>query len=218
MASIILQKDMAGTVCDVRIVEEAEVCLPPPYSAPPRLPLWLRLLTASLHVFVVLLTATVIGLLVHTVSTYSRTRGIKFGGAHYSWPADLDLGPVVFFFVVASVSLLASLVGTLLTLLRLKRSPFCSLEIASVTVSLALLLLWITGDIIEGQSERTPKRSLLSWACRRERSPTNVLVRYGSICEQQVCLCRVLLGILWLNIISKLLRVLLWLSPWSSWA
>jgi hypothetical protein len=134
----------------------------------------------------VLSTATVIGLLAHTFSDYSRTRGINFGGSNNSWPADLDLHPAVIYLIIASISLLASSVWSWLTIYYLRRPSFSSAEMASVMLSLVLLILWIAADSIEGQSELTPKRSLLSWACRRGSSPTNVLVRYGSICAEQV--------------------------------
>ncbi|KAL8659391.1 MAG: hypothetical protein Q9202_007140 [Teloschistes flavicans] len=49
-----------------------------------------------------------------------------------------------------------------------------------------LLVMWITGVALQGVSERTPKKDLLSWACRRRESPTNVLVSYTSICDEQV--------------------------------
>ncbi|KAI4247568.1 MAG: hypothetical protein LQ352_006143 [Teloschistes flavicans] len=48
-----------------------------------------------------------------------------------------------------------------------------------------LLVMWITGVALQGVSERTPKKDLLSWACRRRESPTNVLVSYTSICDEQ---------------------------------
>lgn len=175
-----------------------------PCSAPPRLPLWPKVLTATLQFFVGFSTIAIIGLLAHTLSGYSETRGIKFGGANHSWPADLDLHPAVLFLVIASVSLLASMAGALLALLRVKSSSFSSAEIASVIVSLVLLVLWIAVNFVEGQSERKPKRSLLCWACRRERSPTNVLVRYGSICAEQVCFFIGSSKFLQLTVISKL--------------
>ena len=188
MATTIFQKDNVEHACTVRVVEEAEPVVVPTYQALSKLPLWPRILTAGLHIFVVLATAAMIGLLAHTLSGYSGTRGINFAGVNSSWPADLDLHPAVIFLVVASISLLVSLVWAFLTLFRLKRPSFSFAEMASVMLSLALLILWIAADFLEIQSELTPKRSLLSWACRRGSSPANVLVRYGSICKEQVCL------------------------------
>ena len=188
MDPTVSQKISAGTLCTVNIVDEAEIPAITPYSAPVKFPLWPKFLAASFHVFVIFSTGAVIGLLVHTLSGYSRTRGINFNGANHSWPADLDLHPSVLFLVVASISLVASSAGSLITLLHLRSPRFSSAELASIIISLALLFLWLAVDLVEGHSEQTPKRSLLSWACRRESSPTNVLVRYGSICAEQVCL------------------------------
>ncbi|KAL8920890.1 MAG: hypothetical protein Q9172_004307 [Xanthocarpia lactea] len=44
-----------------------------------------------------------------------------------------------------------------------------------------LLVIWMVGDILQGVSEKTPKRDLLSWACRRRDSPTNILISYTSL-------------------------------------
>lgn len=192
MASIVVQKDNAEQGCTVHVVEEADLEPSLSYQGPPKLQIWPRLLTSGLHGVVVLSTATIIGLLAHTFSGYSKTRGISFGGSNNSWPADLDLHPAVIYLIIASISLLASSVWSCLTIYYLRRPSFSSAEMASVMLSLVLLLLWIVADSIEGQSELTPKKSLLSWACRRGSSPTNVLVRYGSICAEQVSVLRVL--------------------------
>lgn len=186
MASTVVQKDNAAQGCTVHVVEEADLEPFLLYQGPPRLPIWPRVLTAGLHIVVVLSTAIIIGLLAHTFSDYTRTRGIRFGGSNNSWPADLDLHPAVIYLTVASISLLASLVWAFLTICYLRRPTFSSAEMASVMLSLVLLVLWIAADLLEAQSEQTPKRSLLSWACRRGSSPTNVIVRYGSICAEQV--------------------------------
>jgi len=186
MASTVIQKDNAEQGCTVHVVEEADLEPSPLCQGPPELQIWPRFLTAGLHGVVVLSTATIIGLLAHTFSDYSRTRGINFGGSNNSWPADIDLHPAVIYLIIASISLLASSVWSCLTIYYLRRPSFSSAEMASVMLSLVLLILWIAADSIEGQSELTPKRSLLSWACRRGSSPTNVLIRYGSICAEQV--------------------------------
>lgn len=188
MASIIYHKDEVEHQCTVHVIEDAEVAVTPLTRTSPGLPLWPRILTASLHILVVLSTAAIIGLLAHTLTGYSGSRGIKFGGNNISWPSDLDLHPAVFLLVIASISMLNSLVWTGFTLFRLKRPSFSPAEVASIMLSLGLLILWLAADFLETRSEHTPKKSLLSWACRRESSPTNVLVRYGSICEEQVCL------------------------------
>lgn len=191
MASIVTQKDNAEQGCAVHVVEEADLELSPSYYGPTKIQIWPRIMTAGLHGVIVLSTATIIGLLAHTFSDYSTTRGINFGGSNASWPADLDLHPAVIYLIVSSISLLASLVWSCLTIYYLRRPSFSTTEMASVMLSLVLLMLWIAAESVEGLSELTPKRSLLSWACRRGSSPTNVLVRYGSICAEQVSVLRI---------------------------
>ena len=153
---------------------------------PATLPLWPRMLTASLHSFVICATAAVIGLLGHTLVGYSGTTGINFGGSVLSWPNDIDLHPTDFFLTVSAITLVVSAIGLYFTLVRLKHSSFTFIEMVLALSSILILILWIAADFLETHSEKTPKKSLLAWACRRVSSPTNILVSYASICQEQV--------------------------------
>lgn len=103
-----------------------------------------------------------------------------------SWPADIDLRPTYYFLTVAAISLGISCVGGCFTLLHLKRPSITSMEILVAMLGIVLLIMWIAADFLEGHSEKTPEKNMLDWACRRNGSPTNVLVRYSSICQEQV--------------------------------
>ena len=159
-----------------------------PFPAPPSslIPRWPRVLSASTHILIVLLSTVILGLGAHTLNGYSGTRGIHFGGVNTSWPEDLNLHPIYIFLSVSAMSLIASILSTTLTLRRLKLPTFSPLEVGSTMVSLVILLLWLASDFLQYHSELTPKKDLLSWACRRTSSPTNALVSYESICQEQV--------------------------------
>lgn len=150
---------------------------------PPR---WPRYAAASLHLFVASSSIAIIALVAHSLRTVSNTRDIKFGGINASWPTDLILRPAHYFLVVASLSLVASLVASLHSFIRRNSPTFSAIDTIFAAGAVILLALWITGDALQYQAEKTPKREILSWSCRRSESPTNSLVRYASTCTQQV--------------------------------
>ena len=174
----------------IEIVEhthDTEQALLSSKSKPVVTPRWPRILSASIHVLVCALSIAVIGLGSHTLKGYSGTRGIHFGGVSISWPEDLNLHPIYIFLAVSALTLILSIPSTILTLRRMiAAAPFSLLEVASTMASLVLSLIWIAADFLQHHSESTPKKDLLSWACRRNDSPTNALVRYQSICQEQV--------------------------------
>ncbi|KAL8953399.1 MAG: hypothetical protein Q9222_000776 [Ikaeria aurantiellina] len=152
---------------------------------PPMLPKWPRILGAILNVLILAASISIIGILAHSLANYSGTRGIHFGGVAISWPTDLDLHPAYFFISVSAMSLAPNLVSTIISLRRRQALSYSVMEKVFLSISGVLLVLWIVADVLQGTSERTPKTDLLSWACRRRESDTNVLVRYTSICDEQ---------------------------------
>lgn len=152
----------------------------------PPFPKWPRILGTAVNMFVLLGSVSIIGVLAHSLHNYSGTRGIKFAGLNISWPKDLDLHPAYVVLAAASMSIGPSLVSTIVAFRRLGVSSYSLIERFLAVISGLLLVMWIVGVALQGVSERTPKTDLLSWACRRRESPTNVLVSYTSICDEQV--------------------------------
>ncbi|KAI4255549.1 MAG: hypothetical protein L6R42_006676 [Xanthoria sp. 1 TBL-2021] len=62
------------------------------------------------------------------------------------------------------------------------------MEKTLAVISGVLFLVWMVSDVLQGMSEKTPKRDLLKWACRRRGSPTTVLVSYTSVCDEQLAI------------------------------
>lgn len=150
-------------------------------------PRWPRTLGATLNTFIFLAAVSIIGILAHSLSSYSGSRGIHFGGTAISWPKDLKLHPAYFVIAASAMSIVPSLWSTVVGCRQLKAQSHSTMEKALAVISGVLLVVWIVSDVLQGESEKTPKRDLLKWACRRRDSPTNVLVRYTSVCDEQVC-------------------------------
>lgn len=149
------------------------------------LPKWPRYAAMSLHLLVMSSSIAIIVLVAHSLRAFFNTRNIKFGGTNASWPKDLNLQPAYFFLAIASISLAVSLGSSLYSFLRRNSLTFSIIDAVSAVGTVLLMVLWITGDVLQYQSEKTPKRDVLSWSCRRSESPTNSLVGYASICTQQ---------------------------------
>lgn len=149
-------------------------------------PKWPRIVGVALNLFVLLGSISIIGILAHSLHNYSGTRGINFAGLNISWPKDLNLHPAYVVLAASSISIGPSLASTLVGFRRLRIPSYSIMERILAVLSGLLLVMWITGVALQGVSERTPKKDLLSWACRRRESPTNVLVSYTSICDEQV--------------------------------
>ncbi|KAL8652784.1 MAG: hypothetical protein Q9210_002481 [Variospora velana] len=153
-------------------------------SAPP-FPVWPRLLGAALNIFVLLASITIMSVLAHSLHNYSGTRDIHFGGTTISWPTNLNLHPTYLFLAASATSVAPSILAAFLNVRRRKIQSCSTMEKALALVSGVLVLIWIAADLTQGVSERTPKADILSWACRRRDSPTNVLVSYASVCDEQ---------------------------------
>ncbi|KAL8687780.1 MAG: hypothetical protein Q9224_005051, partial [Gallowayella concinna] len=155
---------------------------------PTPFPRWPRILGAALNIFVLLASVSIIAVLVHSLSNYSGSRGIHFGGTASSWPKDLDLRPAYLVLSVSALSIMPGLLSTVIGLRRSKAPSYSRMEKILVFIGGALLVMWIASVSLQGVSEQTPKRDLLRWACRRRDSPTNILVSYTSVCDEQVAI------------------------------
>lgn len=151
------------------------------------LPRWPRYIGMGLHMVVIFSSITIIVLVSHSLKSYSGTRDIKFSGLLVSWPNDLNLRPSYFFLTSSALSLALSVVLSIYSFFRRNRPSFTAIEVASTIISVIMAVLWITGDVLQSQSEKTPKKDVLKWSCRRKGSPTNSLVSYASICNEEVC-------------------------------
>ena len=150
---------------------------------------WPRILNAGLQISVLVATIPIIGLLSHTLRSYSGSRNIHFGtGASISWPQDLNLIPAYTFLALAAATVPVVLISAIHQgwLFNQKYHTFSIGEGASALSACILFVLWLATDGIQAKSEGDPKKDLLKWACKRDSSPTNVLVGYDSICREQV--------------------------------
>lgn len=157
----------------------------PTYDLPP-FPRWPRIIGAAFNTFILLASISIISILAHSLHNYSGTRGIHFGGTAISWPKNLNLHPAYLLLAASAMSIVPCLAATVVNLHRLKTRSCSTMEKVMAFISGVLLVMWIVGDILQGVSEKTPKKDLLSWACRRRGSPTNIMVSYTSICDEQV--------------------------------
>ncbi|KAL8774491.1 MAG: hypothetical protein Q9209_000864 [Squamulea sp. 1 TL-2023] len=188
MASLLSQQDKKQASVEVLGRRDSEAGLIPQASTQAPFPRWPRILGAILNIFVFSASISIIGILAHSLSNYSGSRGIRFGGTAASWPKDLNLHPAYFLLAVSAISIAPSLLSTVIGFRRLKAQSYSTIEKFLVVASGVLLIMWIVGDIMQGVSEKTPKRDILRWACRRRNSLTNVLVSYTSVCDEQLAI------------------------------
>ena len=150
---------------------------------------WPRILNSCLQISILVATIPIIGLLSHTLRSYSGSRNIRFGtGASISWPEDLNLIPAYTFLALAAATVPVASISAIHQgwLFKQKYHTFSIGEGASALSACILFVLWLVTDGIQAKSEGDPKKDLLKWACKRDSSPTNVLVSYDSICREQV--------------------------------
>ena len=152
----------------------------------PLLPKWPRYLGIASHILVIIFCAIIIVLTSFSLHKYLDTRNIYFSGIRESWPQDLNLQPSHLFLVLSSLSLAFSTASCAYLSLHRKSTTFTALDITSCAMSGLIFVIWVAGDAVQTQSHRHPTADILEWACRRSDSPTNALVRYASICHEQV--------------------------------
>lgn len=179
------------------------------------LPRWPRCVGIGLHMIVVFSSITIIALVSHSIKSYSSTRNIRFSGLLVSWPNDLNLRPAYFFLISSALSLVSSIALSIYLYLRRNRPSFTPVEVASIIMGLVMSVIWITGDVLQYQSEKTPKKDFLKWSCRRKGSPTNSLVSYDAICDEQVYFFWLVLTSMLIGY-RKLSKALPCWSPWSN--
>lgn len=158
----------------------------PPSSQLPTLPRWPRYLGIASHILVVVFCATIIGLISFCLHQYFDTRNINFSGIHKSWPEDLNLQPSYLFLTVSSLSLAFSTASCAYLFLHRKSITFATLDIISLVTSGILSVIWVVGDAVRTRSQKHPTADILEWSCRRSDSPTNAIVSYASVCNEQV--------------------------------
>ena len=129
---------------------------------------------------------TIIGLICHSLRSYSNTKNIKFSGLNLSWPTDLNLLPAYYFLAVSALSIVVSLAISVQSFRQRNSIDFSVIDKVFMVFSIAMFAVWIAGDILQTRSEETPKKDVLKWACRRRNSPTNALVSYAVTCDEQV--------------------------------
>ena len=149
-------------------------------------PRWPKLVAAALNLFALLAVIAIIGILAHSLRSYSGTRGIQFTGQSISWPIDLNLQPSYMFLAVSALTVLPSAASVIVLFKRSKNPSLGLIEKILAVASCVLFVLWIVAVVLQRVSENTPKKDLLKWACRRRQSPTNAVVSYWSVCEEQV--------------------------------
>lgn len=150
------------------------------------MPRWPRYISLAFHLLVMIFSVIIIALVPRTLHSYSDTRNIRFHGSDASWPKDLNLQPAYFFLAVSSLSLLFSLVSCIYTVFRRNAETFSIPEMVCVVMTVVMLGLWLAADILQHQSEKTPRTDILKWSCRRRNGPNNALVSYASTCNAEV--------------------------------
>jgi hypothetical protein len=153
-------------------------------SIAPRLPNFVRLV---LHVIALIASPVIVGLLIHSLQLYTRTRDINFSGTEGSWPTRTGLLPVHFLLVVASISIVTSFLALLQSLRMMSPSSISISDIISISTSSLILVLWVASIAVFERDDKAGKNSLVSWSCDRKHSPGNNLISYGVICGETVC-------------------------------
>ncbi|KAL8782452.1 MAG: hypothetical protein Q9213_005382 [Squamulea squamosa] len=188
MASLPSQQDKKQASVAVLDRRDSEAGLVPQTPTQAPFPRWPRILGAILNIFIFTASISIIGILTHSLSNYSGSRGIHFGGTAASWPKDLNLHPAYFLLAASAMSIAPSLLSTVFGFRRSKAQSYSTIEKILVVISGVLFVMWTVGDIQQGVSEKTPKKDILRWACRRRNSPTNILVSYTSVCDEQLAI------------------------------
>lgn len=186
MAFSTTEKHPIQVSTDIISHRDQENGLPIVNETPHTMPRWPRYVSLAFHLLVMIFSVTIIALVPRTLHSYADTRNIRFHGIDVSWPTDLNLQPAYFFLAVSSLSLLFSLVSCIYTVFRRNADTFSILEMVCVVMNVVVLGLWLAADIIQHQSEKTPRTDILKWSCRRRNGPNNALVSYASTCNAEV--------------------------------
>ncbi|KAL9600373.1 MAG: hypothetical protein Q9219_003223 [cf. Caloplaca sp. 3 TL-2023] len=177
--------DTKESLISVAVSRDSEAATYPCTRTPPSIPKWPRVIGAVCKSFVLLASISIIGILAHSLHNYSGTRGIHFGGTAISWPKNLNLHPAYLILANSAIGITPSLASIAINIHRSKALSWSRIEKTMASMTGILVTLWLIADILQGMSETRPKTDILSWACRRRESPTNILVSYTSICDEQ---------------------------------
>ena len=149
-------------------------------------PRWPGITRLALNLLIVFSATTLLGLVSNSAFQYSHTKGINFSGYDMAWPQDLDVLPTEYLLAVAVVTLIASLIASVQSYRRLHAQMLSLTDKIFVGLAIILFGAWIGGNVILNQSLGASKPNMMRWACHRRDSPTNVLVSYSSVCQEQV--------------------------------
>jgi hypothetical protein len=149
-------------------------------------PRWPRIVRLALRVITLITSPVIVGLLVHSIRVYYRTRDINFSGTDGSWPSSTNLAPAHFLIAVASISIVMSLMALLQCLRKQPLASISTWDVVSISFSLILVVLWIASSVVFEKNGQAGENSLVSWSCDRKHSPGNHLISYGVICGEQV--------------------------------
>lgn len=151
-----------------------------------RIPRWPAIARLALNLLILLSSITVLGLIGNSAYQHARTKDINFSGTDRAWPPDLNLLPIKYLLAVAVVTLLSSLMASVHCYRRLPAKMLSAIDMTFAGLAMSLFGAWIGGDVILYQSLQAPERNLMIWACHRRSSPTNVIVKYNAVCQEQV--------------------------------
>lgn len=155
-------------------------------DAPCTTPRWQGITRVALHVISLIASPVIIGILVHSLQLYTRTRDINFSGTDGSWPTRTSLTAVHFFLGVASISIVTSFLALLQSLQKMSPSSISIPDVISISISSLILVLWVASIAVFEQDDKAGKNSLVKWSCDRKHSPGNSLISYGVICGETV--------------------------------
>lgn len=152
-------------------------------SEGPRLPGIFRFL---LRLVIFLESAAVLSLTTHSVSIFTRTQTIRFGGIEPAWPDQIELFPARFRQAVACTSLSISLLVLVHLLWRRFTTPPLFDNYYAIVCSGLMMGLWFAAAIVSRQHPGHEKGTIASWACPRAGTRPIRVVDYNLICAEQV--------------------------------
>ena len=151
-----------------------------------RVPRWPAVARLALNLLILLSSVTAIGLISNSAYQHTHTKGINFSGTDKAWPQDLDLLPIEYLLAAAVVTSISSLMASIQSYRRLHAQRLSIIDMTFAGLTVSLFGAWIGGNVILYQSLQAPKPNLMRWACHRRGSPTNIIVNYNAVCQEQV--------------------------------
>lgn len=149
---------------------------------------WLSRLRSTLRLLSILLSASVVVFLVHTLDIYRGNRylDLRKGELPMTWPARTNLVPTMLLFSVAASSLIASLTIVALALRRSFRRPPRSRDLYRVLAGSMGVVMWIAAIACFSLLDSASKASLGRYSCSNANVMSNGRYQYRTVCEEQV--------------------------------